>query len=595
MKKFLGIMLIILTTVVLVGCSKDYYTVSFDTNGSKDVIESKKVGKGEKVSKPTELITKDGYVLEYWTLNDSEFLFDEYIVESDIELVAKWRESNGSGDGNGESESEVELSHEFDFSILGVNKDLVTTPSTLSVINKIDASKAVEFERLNSTIDENTYMDLKGVILNSNDKTKYGDAYFKTTSAIKDLMKIEIEYGVWGQKDQQNMHLVEGVYVQTSTDGLEWVTQKNIKEDVLNEGDFRSKVVVEGNFGTSFVRIFAKASGATSEFQMRFIIGNIKFHTMGEVFTGQTYTIDFDYGYEGAPEKTTQKVREGKTANKPQNPTRLGHKFLGWFEVGVNTPYDFTKVVNANVRLVAKWEVGNPGDNPSDGDDNITNYYNSLNGLTGSAFDNELRRMIKQTGRATGSTNEVKKADSFEGKNYNIYDGFGSYGNREHVWPNSKLGGAPKYDLHNLRAAIVNTNSTRSNFPFGEGSGRWKLANAKFYPGDEHVGDVARIVLYIHVRYGLNLSSVGNLNMFLKWHEADPVSDFERARNNNIQDIQGSRNPFIDYPEYVTILLGAKTTLEVTTFNDVYNMDDVTPIYLSFEIVLSDERRSYLA
>ena len=45
--------------------------------------------------------------------------------------------------------------------------------------------------------------------------------------------------------------------------------------------------------------------------------------------------------------------------------------------------------------------------------------------------------------------------------------------------------------------------------------------------------------------------------MFLEWHQLDPVSDFERVRNNNIQGLVGSRNPFIDYPEYVDVVLGS--------------------------------------
>lgn len=189
----------------------------------------------------------------------------------------------------------------------------------------------------------------------------------------------------------------------------------------------------------------------------------------------------------------------------------------------------------------------------------FTGYYSVLNGLSGNAFKSALTNMIKTTGRATGSTNEVKTVDYYMGQNYNIYTGFGAYGNREHVWPNSLLGSAPDYDLHNLRAAEVKVNSTRSNFPFTNAvTGiEWKLVengNRAFYPGSEHVGDVARIVLYISVRYNLSLNLVGNLDMFLKWHEQDPVSDFELSRNGKIQQIQSNRNPFIDHPELVNVL-----------------------------------------
>ncbi len=187
---------------------------------------------------------------------------------------------------------------------------------------------------------------------------------------------------------------------------------------------------------------------------------------------------------------------------------------------------------------------------------NYTGYYASLANKSGAALEQALRSLIKNTGRATGSPSEVKTVDNYNGRNYNIYTGFGAYGNREHVWPNSKLGNAPKYDLHNLRAAVVSVNSSRSNYPFTNqvSQASWKRIGSSFYPGQEHVGDVARIVLYISVRYNLSLNSVGNLNMFLTWHEEDPVSDFELSRNSKIFNIQSNRNPFIDHPELVDVL-----------------------------------------
>jgi endonuclease I len=186
---------------------------------------------------------------------------------------------------------------------------------------------------------------------------------------------------------------------------------------------------------------------------------------------------------------------------------------------------------------------------------NYAGYYASLSNKSGQALEQALRDLIKNTGRATGSTSQVQTVDKYNGQNYNIYTGFGPYGNREHVWPNSKLGSAPDYDLHNLRAAVVSVNSARSNYPFTNQVTQmsWQKIGSTFYPGMEHVGDVARIVLYISVRYGLNLNLVGNLQMFLDWHLEDPVSDFELSRNGKIYEIQSNRNPFIDHPELVNI------------------------------------------
>jgi hypothetical protein len=188
-------------------------------------------------------------------------------------------------------------------------------------------------------------------------------------------------------------------------------------------------------------------------------------------------------------------------------------------------------------------------------------YYQSLNGLTGSAFTTALRQLITSRGTATGSTSQVQSVDRVGSSYYLIYDGMGPYGNREHTWPQSKLG-TVKDDLHNLRASNSTTNSNRGNLPFVEdgktytGNQPYGKFSGGWYPGDEHIGDVARIILYISIRYNLNIDVVGNLQTFLQWHEMDPVNDFERTRNDRIFGIQNNRNPFIDHPELVDIYFG---------------------------------------
>lgn len=189
-------------------------------------------------------------------------------------------------------------------------------------------------------------------------------------------------------------------------------------------------------------------------------------------------------------------------------------------------------------------------------------YYASLSNMSGSSLINAIKSLIVNTGKSTGSTGEVQSVDRVGSTYYLIYDGMGDYGNREHVWPNSKLGSV-KYDLHNLRAANTKTNESRGNMPFAEdgktftGSQPYGKFNGGWYPGDEHIGDVARIVLYIAIRENLNLDVVGNLQMFLQWHQMDPVNKFEINRNDKIFAIQNNRNPFIDHPELVTAYYGS--------------------------------------
>ena len=145
--------------------------------------------------------------------------------------------------------------------------------------------------------------------------------------------------------------------------------------------------------------------------------------------------------------------------------------------------------------------------------------------------------------------------------------------NREHVFAkslgNPNLGETgPGSDAHHLRASDIILNSTRSNYPFGEGSGNAKLINGTYwYPGDEWKGDVARMIMYMHLRYGNqcvpSIVAVGTQNyssdmadVLLKWNAEDPVSQVEINRNTILEGIQGNRNPFIDNPAFATTIWG---------------------------------------
>ena len=131
--------------------------------------------------------------------------------------------------------------------------------------------------------------------------------------------------------------------------------------------------------------------------------------------------------------------------------------------------------------------------------------------------------------------------------------------NTEHVYPQSKLSTDDAVtDLHHLRSCDATINSDRSNYSFTMGSGTYALGNQLWYPGDEWKGDVARMIMYLNVRYGETFDKVGTLDLFLEWNAADPVSSFELQRNNVIESAQGNRNPFIDNPYLATLIWGGE-------------------------------------
>ena len=178
--------------------------------------------------------------------------------------------------------------------------------------------------------------------------------------------------------------------------------------------------------------------------------------------------------------------------------------------------------------------------------------------------------------------------------------------NREHVYSQSlgipTLGETgPGSDAHHLRPADKDWNSTRNNRKFTNGSGISSgiQANGGWYPGDEWKGDVARMMMYMYLRYGDRClpSNIGfgdntatpddMIDLFLEWNAEDPVSDFETQRNTyhentNNENAQGNRNPFIDNPILATRIWGgpkAEDTWGIYTGNDTES--PTTPINIT--------------
>ncbi|WP_222933119.1 endonuclease, partial [Fulvivirga aurantia] len=236
-------------------------------------------------------------------------------------------------------------------------------------------------------------------------------------------------------------------------------------------------------------------------------------------------------------------------------------------------------------------------------------YYDPATGLTGEELKMALHKIINNHTVKTYS--EVKDAlratdedpanpDNviliYTGRSIDKFD-FASdptnpsnddFWNREHVW--SKSHGFPDdadtayTDIHHLRPCDQTVNSSRSNKDFSElphtaeyeeGEAPNTYTNDDYWePRDEVKGDVARMMFYMATRYNSDALDLelrdhitfsgqplfGRLYKLIKWHENDPVDQFERDRNDKIAEWQNNRNPFIDHPEFVGEIWG--TTAE---------------------------------
>ena len=202
--------------------------------------------------------------------------------------------------------------------------------------------------------------------------------------------------------------------------------------------------------------------------------------------------------------------------------------------------------------------------------------------------------------------------------------------NREHSIPKSWFGGTesqPGCDIFHIVPTDGQVNGRRSSYAFGEVSSASytfdgaKLGSAKnitiiggntiagnegtsvdctaskvFEPRDEYKGDFARgyfgtMIKWANGDYQAFTSGDGSkifssnystgafgltqygVALLMKWHRQDPVSQKEIDRNNGIQQTQGNRNPFIDYPYLAEYIWGEKAgeTLDLSKLITAYD------------------------
>lgn len=201
--------------------------------------------------------------------------------------------------------------------------------------------------------------------------------------------------------------------------------------------------------------------------------------------------------------------------------------------------------------------------------------------------------------------------------------------NREHSIPKSWFGGSesgPGCDIFQVVPTDGYVNNRRSNYAFGEVSSASytydgaKLGSAKnititggntiagntgtsiscsgtvFEPRDEYKGDFARgyfgtMIKWANGDYSAFTTGDGSkifssnystgafgltkygVALLMKWHRQDPVSQKEIDRNNGIQQTQGNRNPFIDYPYLAEYIWGEKAgqTLDLSKLITAYD------------------------
>ena len=246
-------------------------------------------------------------------------------------------------------------------------------------------------------------------------------------------------------------------------------------------------------------------------------------------------------------------------------------------------------------------------------------YYDGTEGLYGDELKEALYNIIKDhtahsyealrdyilpnTDEDLNNSNNVILIYTGHSQSKDFFGGLLGEWNREHVWAKSHgdFGNTIPCgsDAHHIRPSDVGVNSTRGNKDFDNGGsavygyyGNYagNTDSDSFEPRDDAKGDIARMIMYMAVRYeGENgepdLEMVNYIpsspsgqpyhakeSTLIQWHLADPVDSFEMTRNDKIYtNWQHNRNPFIDHPEFVERIW-------------CYGIDDPNPAISNLEV-----------
>lgn len=338
------------------------------------------------------------------------------------------------------------------------------------------------------------------------------------------------------------------------------------------------------------------------------------------------YKVSFDLNGGDGEKPADQVIISGSLVTKPKDPHLVDYDFVGWtLDKNTNEIFDFNhNIITENTVLYAVWK-------PEEVVAPVLPYYSNINVTSGKHFLDQLNELISVKQNITyGEVRYLLEKSDLDPNNpgwlRGMYDqkaikpvwDFGATWDREHVWPQSKLDSKADNstrnsasDAHNLRAINPNTNSSRSNNFFVAATDPNQVVNSKignkgYYPSDIDKGDVARILLFMAVRYNgtLSLTSVssngstndnqfGDLSILYEWHLADPVDQFEINRNQAIYNKQGNRNPFIDNPSWFQIVWEYLMVLDQGKADNKALIEQTINQYLTMMVTYIEERKIF--
>ena len=176
---------------------------------------------------------------------------------------------------------------------------------------------------------------------------------------VRDGAELTIEDGTYNGNITAVYAYTGQVEIQGGTFQLQQLSEYNDARYMLNclDASYTSEVsgfTVSGGTFVGFDPQDNAAEGTGTDFTAKGYVA-IETETKGTfvVVEGYTVTFDTDGGIPGTIEE--QRIAKDGLTEKPEDPTKDGYAFVGWYEEDADEPFDFEEPVTSNLVLIAKW------------------------------------------------------------------------------------------------------------------------------------------------------------------------------------------------------------------------------------------------
>ncbi|KAK3582199.1 hypothetical protein CHS0354_023735 [Potamilus streckersoni] len=302
------------------------HTVTLNANyGTPPSVSTIDVAEGETVPLNTPVPTRTGYHIKGWYINKEgtgeKFVFGQNQVRGNIVIYAQWE----------------------------INEYTVTLDANRGafVNGGFTTKYTVKHGQSVPALAENEKPKRNGYTLNKEWDTKADGTGIKYQLTGQNISKIFSDVTLYVQW-QENQFTV----IFNTDDG-----GSAVPNAIVNHGGKVTKPADPTRAGYTFGGWY-KEVGLVNlfNFDTEIITANITLYAKWQENQANQFTVTFNTGVGGSI-VTDQNVVSGGNATRPQDPTREGYTFGGWYkEVGLVNAFNFdTEIITANITLYAKW------------------------------------------------------------------------------------------------------------------------------------------------------------------------------------------------------------------------------------------------